>query len=65
MNFAYCLHIVLVIGKYTNIARIFPPWRIFPGRNFILGKIISMKGALDIPAQFKKRSEIKFKKQVL
>ena len=62
MNFAHCLHIVLVIGKYTNVfsgdfygggrgLR----GRIFPRRNSSRGERISMKGALDSPALFKQQ----------
>jgi len=48
MNFAHCLHIVLVIGKYSSVFRgIFSGGgkglygRIFPWRNFLWGKRIS------------------------
>jgi hypothetical protein len=73
MSFAHCLHIVLVIGKYTDVFRrnFFLVGRgigggvyrggFFHGGCFLGGRDISMKGAPDFPASFKKRSESKLK----
>ena len=63
MNFAHCLHTVFVIGKYTDVFRgissgggwgDWVTWEILSMEEFFMKKIISMKGALDIPALFKK-----------
>ena len=58
MDFAHCLHIVMVIGKYKNFSGGFflvggrgqgisLCGRISPRSNFSWGKRISTKGALD------------------
>ena len=57
MNFAQCLHIVLVNGKYTD----FSGWIFFGGGGscqggcLLGGRDIAMKGAPDFPALFKKK----------
>ena len=68
MNFVHCLHIVLVIAKYTDMFR-----RDFSGRRVgeeanlggsFHAKENFLEGALDFPALFKKQLEIKLKKHV-
>jgi hypothetical protein len=69
MNFAYCLHIVLANGKYTEVFTSDFFWRGLRGWGFgggsfhggcvLVGRDSSMKGILDFTALFKKRSEVK------
>ena len=76
MNFVHCLHIVLVIGKYTDVFRgIFSDEggsgrRRYDGGSFHGGvfngkREFSMQGVPDFPLFSKKRSEIELKKQIL
>ena len=67
MNFADCLHIVLVIGKYTDILRGFFFVGGVSGERVMwedrsVGKRIPMTRVLHFPALFKKKLEIKFLK---
>jgi hypothetical protein len=63
MNFAQCLHIVLVIGKHTQVFRgIFSgSWGEggYMGGYFHGGSDSAMKRVSDFPALFKKGFEIK------
>ena len=68
MNFTHCLHIVLVIGMYTDVSRVIfssgggGSGRIFPWRYYSWGRECFMKGVSNFSALLKNNKKLNKKK---